>query len=96
MFLANAGGMILPLLAFFTLATLLCAVVGADRQDNPGSGPRETRPGFPPRGELPPEARVGSPNTTRACPAAGKLPAGPAGGPAAGPAPAFRIGPHSA
>ena len=63
MFLAIAGGMILPLIAFFTLATLLCAVVGADSQEGAGPGPRATRPGLPRRAELPPDLRVGSSDT---------------------------------
>ncbi len=61
-------GMILPLLAFFTLATLLCAVVRADSVDRSGPAPREPRHGFPPRGELPPRPGVGSTGTPAAFP----------------------------
>jgi len=56
--------MILPLIAFFTLATLLCAVVGADSQGGTRPGPRESRHGFPPGLELPPDVRVGSSDTS--------------------------------
>ena len=60
--------MILPLLAFFTLATLLCAVVRADSGDSSGAAPRETRHGFPPGAELPPHPGVGATDSRAAFP----------------------------
>jgi hypothetical protein len=72
-------GMILPLLAFFTLATLLCAVVRADSADSSAPATRETRPGFPRGVEPPPNPRVGSTGTPAALPAAGELKTRPGG-----------------